>query len=94
MTTPQGSYKLYNFASTVVMLCDWGVKADMVLFAGNTLWSISERVRGAIQIDVYFTLLYFKLYNVNVKNNSDIRYACLYCCGWKYKNNSETYAVD
>jgi len=29
-----------------VMLCDWGVKADMVLFAGNTVWSISERVRG------------------------------------------------
>jgi len=31
-----------------VMLCDWGVKADMVL-----------RLRGrAIQIDVHFTLLY------------------------------------
>jgi len=29
-----------------VMLCDWGVKADMVLFAGDTVWSISERVRG------------------------------------------------
>ena len=44
-----------------VMLCDWGVKADMMLFAGNTVWFISERVRGvlrgrAIQIDVYFTL--------------------------------------
>ena len=22
---------------TAVMLCDWGVKADMVLFAGNTV---------------------------------------------------------
>jgi len=29
-----------------------GVKADMVLFAGNTVWSIYEHVRGAIQIHV------------------------------------------
>ena len=29
-----------------VMLGDWGVQADMVLFASNTVWSISERVRG------------------------------------------------
>ena len=29
------------------------VKADMVLFAGNTVWSISERV--SVQIDVTFT---------------------------------------
>ena len=33
-----------------VMLCDWEVKADMVLFAGNTVWSISERVRG-VRVD-------------------------------------------
>jgi len=44
------------------MLCDWGVKADMVLFAGNTVWSISERVRGVCVDALYkstFTLLYF-----------------------------------
>ena len=47
-----------------VMLCDWGVKADMVLFAGNTVWSISERVRGVCVDALYkstFTLLYNKL---------------------------------
>ena len=46
-----------------VMLCDWGVKAaDMVLFAGNTVWSISERVRGVCVDTLYkstFTLLCF-----------------------------------
>ena len=45
-----------------VMLCDWGVKADMMLFAGNTVWSISERVRGVCMDALYkstFTLLYF-----------------------------------
>jgi len=45
-----------------VMLCDWGVKADMVLFAGNTVWSISEHVRGVCMDALYkstFTLLYF-----------------------------------
>ena len=45
-----------------VMLCDWGVKADMVLFAGNTVRSISERVRGVCVDALYkstFTLLYF-----------------------------------
>ena len=45
-----------------VMLCDWGVKADMVLFAGNTVRSISERVRGVCMDALYkstFTLLYF-----------------------------------
>jgi len=48
-----------------VMLCDWGVKADMALFAGNTVWSISERVRGVCVDALYkstFTLLYFTLY--------------------------------
>ena len=43
-----------------VMLCDWGVKADMVLFARNTVWSISERVRGVCVDALYkltFTLL-------------------------------------
>jgi len=43
-----------------VMLCDWGVKADMVLSAGNTVWSISERVRGVCVNALYkstFTLL-------------------------------------
>ena len=47
-----------------VMLCDWGVKADMVLFAGNTVWSISERVRCVCVDALYksmFTLLYFTL---------------------------------
>ena len=46
----------------VVMLCHWGVKADMVLFAGNTVWSISERIRGICMYALYkstFTLLYF-----------------------------------
>jgi len=36
-----------------------GVKTDMVLFAGKTVWSISERVKGvcvdAYPIHVYFT---------------------------------------
>jgi len=44
-----------------VMLCDWGVKTDMVLFAGNTVWSISERVRSVCVEALYkstFTLLY------------------------------------
>ena len=48
----------------VVMLCDWGVKADMVLFAGNTVWSISDRVSGVCVDTLYkstFTLLYFTL---------------------------------
>jgi len=43
-----------------VMLCDWRVKADMVLFAGNTVWSISERIRGVCVDALYkltFTLL-------------------------------------
>ena len=42
-----------------VMLCDWGVKAGMMLFAGNTVWSISERVRGVCVDALYkstFTL--------------------------------------
>jgi len=26
-----------EYRSKAVMLCDWGVKADMVLFAGNTV---------------------------------------------------------
>jgi len=45
-----------------VMLCDWGVKADLVLFAGNTVWSVSERVRSVCVDALYkstFTLLYF-----------------------------------
>jgi len=48
------------------MLCGWGVKAGMVKSAGKTVWSMSERIRGALRknallkIDVYFTytLLY------------------------------------
>jgi len=42
------------------MLCDWGIKADMVLFAGNTVESISNRVRGVCVDALYkstFTLL-------------------------------------
>ena len=44
-----------------VMPCDWGVKADMVLFAGNTVWSISESIRGVCVDALYkstYTLLY------------------------------------
>ena len=46
-----------------VMLCDWGVKADMVLFAGNTVWSISESVRG-VCVDALYksTFTYFTLH--------------------------------
>ena len=39
-----------------------GVKTDMVLFAGNTVWSMSERVRGVCVDALYkstYTLLYF-----------------------------------
>ena len=47
-----------------VMLCYWGVKADMVLLAGNTEWSISECVRGVCVDALYkstytLLLLYF-----------------------------------
>jgi len=48
-----------------VVLCDWGVKADMVLFAGNTVWSMSERVGGVCVDALYkstFTLLYFTIF--------------------------------
>jgi len=44
------------------MPCDWGVKTDMVLFASNTVLSISERVRCVCVDALYksmFTLLYF-----------------------------------
>jgi len=47
-----------------VMLCDWGVKADMVLFAGNIVWSISERVRGVCVDALYkstFTNVEFRV---------------------------------
>jgi len=44
------------------MLCDWGVKANMVLFAGNTVWSISECVRGVCVYALYkSTFTYFTL---------------------------------
>jgi len=33
------------------------VKADMVLFAGNTVWSISERVRGIREDALYKSTL-------------------------------------
>ena len=48
-----------------VMLCDWGVNADMVLFAGNTVWSISERVRGVCAKTRYTNprILYFTLHS-------------------------------
>ena len=42
-----------------------GVKADMVLFSGNTVWSISERVRGVCVDALYkstYTLLFTLLY--------------------------------
>ena len=62
-----------------VMLCDWGVKADMVLFAGNTVWSISERVRGVCVDALYkstftlLTLLYLDMNPVNYKICSEIQ---------------------
>jgi len=40
-----------------VMLCNWGVKAAMVLFAGNTVWSISDRVKG-VCVDVLYKSTY------------------------------------
>ena len=54
-----------------LMLCDWGVKADTVLFAGNTVWSISERVRGVCVDALYkstFTLLCFR-YRWNIDDH-------------------------
>jgi len=41
-----------------------GVKANMVLFAGNTVLSISERIRGVCIDALYkstYTLLYFRV---------------------------------
>jgi len=46
MSTQPGHSLVVGAISTgqkAMMLCDWGVKADMMLFAGNTVWSISER---------------------------------------------------
>jgi len=45
-----------------------GVKADMVLFAGNTVWSISERVRGVCAKMRYTNprILYFVRYNTSL----------------------------
>ena len=48
-------------------MVDFKVKADMVLFAGNTVWSISERVRGICVDALYkstFTLLYFTSFDL------------------------------
>jgi len=45
------------------------VKADMVLFAGNTVWSISERVRDICVDALYkstYTLLYFVMKRKNL----------------------------
>jgi len=39
-----------------VMLCDWGVKADMVLFAGNTAFAWTRYTNRRL---LYFTSLYF-----------------------------------
>jgi len=38
-----------------VMLCgcSWGVKAGMVQFAGKTVWSTSERIRGSYDDALY-----------------------------------------
>ena len=70
-----------------VMLCDWGVKADMVLFAGNTVWSISERVRGVCVDALYkstFTLLYFTLHSEStVMNDDDVWMMSLHGTGCK-----------
>jgi len=46
-----------------------GVKAYMVLFAGNTVWFVSEPVRGVCVDALYkstYTLLYFTLLNGRV----------------------------
>jgi len=45
-----------------VMLCDWGVKAEIVLFAGNTVWSISERVRGVCVDTLYKSTFTYNLF--------------------------------
>jgi len=62
-----------------VMLCDWGVKADMVLFAGNTVWSDSYLsaleafawTRYTNRRLLYFTLLYFALHSF-VHSNENV----------------------
>jgi len=51
-----------------VMLCNWGVEADMVLFAGNIVWSISECVRG-ICIDALYKSTFTKKNVLNVRTN-------------------------
>jgi len=56
-----------------VMLCDWGVKADTVLFAANTVLSISERVRGVCVDVLYksaFTLRYliWRIFQLHIKS--------------------------
>ena len=56
----------------VVMLYDWGVKADMVLFA---VWSISERVRGVCAKTRYTNrrlLYYFTLSMTTLITNKDM----------------------
>ena len=58
-------------AFTVVMLpgeC-LRVKEDMVLFAGNTMWSISERVRSVREDALYKLTLSIPLFVVWIKHN-------------------------
>jgi len=40
------------------------VKADMVLFAGNTVWFISERIRGICEDTLYKSMLSLPLPSV------------------------------
>ena len=52
------------------------VKADMVLSAGNTVWSISERVRGVREEALYkstFTYLLTLIYISAVNQNTDVQ---------------------
>jgi len=60
-----------------VMLCDWGVKADMVSFAGNTVWSISERVRG-VCVDALYKSMFTYLLTYSAFNIFDMLLLWLY----------------
>ena len=42
-----------------------GERADLVLFAGNTVWSISERVRG-VCVDTLYKLTFKLLYGMKL----------------------------
>jgi len=60
-----------------VMLCEWGVKADMVLFAGNTVWSLSECVRGVCVNALYKSTFTYLLYYLMHKEDMSFKCICL-----------------